>query len=63
MKLPRDLSGAGLVRVLRIGYRITRQTGSHLPRLIQVTPDMLSELADTMKKEYLILVFPGSICA
>jgi predicted RNA binding protein YcfA (HicA-like mRNA interferase family) len=31
MKLPRDLSGAGLARALeRIGYRVTRQTGSHL---------------------------------
>jgi len=30
MKLPRDLSGAELVRALgRVGYRVTRQTGSH----------------------------------
>ena len=30
MKLPRDLSGADLVKALgRIGYRVTRQTGSH----------------------------------
>ncbi len=31
MKLPRDLSGEDLAKALyRIGYRITRQTGSHL---------------------------------
>jgi predicted RNA binding protein YcfA (HicA-like mRNA interferase family) len=31
MKLPRDLSGADLAKALtQIGYRITRQTGSHL---------------------------------
>ena len=31
MKLPRDLSGADLVKALgRIGYRVTRQTGSHI---------------------------------
>ena len=31
MKLPRDLSGADLAKALtRLGYRITRQTGSHL---------------------------------
>ena len=31
MKLPRDLSGAELAKALeRLGYRITRQTGSHL---------------------------------
>lgn len=31
MKLPRDLSGADLVKALgRAGYVVTRQTGSHL---------------------------------
>ena len=31
MKLPRDLSGAKLVKALeRMDYRITRQTGSHI---------------------------------
>ena len=31
MKLPRDLSGEDLANALtRLGYRITRQTGSHL---------------------------------
>lgn len=31
MKLPRDLSGAELVKRLgRLGYHVTRQTGSHL---------------------------------
>ncbi len=30
MKLPRDLSGAELVKALgRVGYRVSRQTGSH----------------------------------
>ena len=31
MKLPRDLTGAELVKALsRLGYRVTRQTGSHI---------------------------------
>lgn len=31
MKLPRDLSGPDLVKRLgRLGYHVTRQTGSHL---------------------------------
>jgi len=31
MKLPRDVSGADLVKALeRMGYRVTRQTGSHI---------------------------------
>ena len=31
MRLPRDLSGTDLAQALRIlGYRVTRQTGSHL---------------------------------
>ncbi len=31
MKLPRDLSGVALARALgRVGYQVTRQTGSHL---------------------------------
>ncbi len=31
MRLPRDISGADLVRALqRVGYRVTRQTGSHI---------------------------------
>ncbi len=31
MRIPRDLSGADLIqRLARLGYRITRQTGSHI---------------------------------
>ena len=31
MRLPRDVSGADLAHALRLlGYRVTRQTGSHL---------------------------------
>ena len=31
MKLPRDLTGAELAKALgKVGYRVTRQTGSHL---------------------------------
>jgi predicted RNA binding protein YcfA (HicA-like mRNA interferase family) len=31
MKLPRDLTGTELVKALRpLGYRVTRQTGSHI---------------------------------
>lgn len=38
MKLPRDLSGADLVKALaRVGYRLTRQSGSHV-RLTTDTP-------------------------
>jgi predicted RNA binding protein YcfA (HicA-like mRNA interferase family) len=37
MKLPRDLSGADLVKALaRVGYRVTRQSGSH----VRLTTDM-----------------------
>jgi predicted RNA binding protein YcfA (HicA-like mRNA interferase family) len=40
MKLPRDLSGTDLVRRLeRLGYSVTRQTGSHL-RLTCPTPEL-----------------------
>ena len=40
MKLPRDLSGADLVKALaRVGYRVTRQTGSH----IRLTADIPSQ--------------------
>jgi predicted RNA binding protein YcfA (HicA-like mRNA interferase family) len=39
MKLPRDLSGAQLIKALeRLDYRPTRQTGSHI-RLTSVHPD------------------------
>jgi predicted RNA binding protein YcfA (HicA-like mRNA interferase family) len=38
MKLPRDLSGAELAKALgRVGYRVTRQTGSHI-RLTTAAP-------------------------
>jgi len=31
MKLPRDLSGAALIKALgKLGYRVTRQAGSHV---------------------------------
>lgn len=31
MKLPRDVSGAQLVKALaKLGYRVSRQTGSHI---------------------------------
>jgi predicted RNA binding protein YcfA (HicA-like mRNA interferase family) len=31
MRLPRDLSGAELAKALeRVGYQVTRQTGSHM---------------------------------
>ncbi len=37
MKLPRDLSGGDLVSVLkRLGYKQTRQTGSHVRMTISV---------------------------
>ncbi len=38
MRLPRDLSGADLIKALsRVGYRVTRQTGSH-SRLTTASP-------------------------
>jgi predicted RNA binding protein YcfA (HicA-like mRNA interferase family) len=38
VKLPRDLSGADLVKALgKVGYRVTRQTGSHV-RLTRESP-------------------------
>lgn len=34
MKLPRDLTGSDLSKALgRLGYRVTRQTGSHIKEL------------------------------
>ncbi len=31
MRLPRDVSGADLIKVLRVlGYQVSRQTGSHI---------------------------------
>ena len=40
MKLPRDVSGAQLVKALaQLGYRATRQTGSH----IRLTCDRTSQ--------------------
>ena len=40
MRLPRDLSGADLAKALsRFGYRVTRQTGSHL----RLTTDVPSQ--------------------
>ena len=37
MKLPRDLSGANLIAALkRLGYRQTRQTGSHVRMTVSI---------------------------
>lgn len=37
MKLPRDLTGAQLAKVLsQVGYRVTRQTGSHVRLTVEV---------------------------
>ena len=37
MKLPRDLSGADLAKLLsRVGYRVTRQAGSHIRLSIEM---------------------------
>lgn len=39
MKLPRDISGEDLARLLeKLGYQVARQTGSHL-RLTTATPN------------------------
>lgn len=40
MKLPRDLNGLELAKALsRLGYRITRQTGSHLRLTLDGPPE------------------------
>lgn len=40
MKLPRDLGGLELAKALaRLGYRITRQTGSHIRLTLAVAPE------------------------
>ena len=40
MKLPRDVSGEKLARALgRVGYRVTRQTGSHIRLTIDEPPE------------------------
>jgi predicted RNA binding protein YcfA (HicA-like mRNA interferase family) len=37
MKLPRDLTGAQLAKALsQVGYRVTRQTGSHVRLTVEV---------------------------
>jgi len=37
VKVPRDLSGAALAKVLsKVGYQVTRQTGSHIRLTTQV---------------------------
>ena len=37
MKLPRDLSGADLAKGLsRVGYSVTRQTGSHIRWIVSL---------------------------
>jgi predicted RNA binding protein YcfA (HicA-like mRNA interferase family) len=39
VKLPRDLGGAELAKALgRVGYRIVRQTGSHLRLTADLSP-------------------------
>ncbi len=39
MKLPRDLSGLDLARALvRVGYQVTRQTGSHVRLSLSEAP-------------------------
>ena len=40
MRLPRDISGAELTKRLEcLGYRVTRQTGSHLRLTCGVAPE------------------------
>jgi len=49
MKLPRDLSGAELAKLLRTaGYEITRQTGSHL----RLTTEQRGEHHITIPKHF-----------
>ena len=39
MKLPRDLTGAQLIAALgRVGYRVTRQAGSHVRLRLDTDP-------------------------
>lgn len=54
MRLPRDLSGAELAGLLaRYGYRVSRQTGSHLRLTSTIKPDYhnaQANLADVLAK-------------
>jgi predicted RNA binding protein YcfA (HicA-like mRNA interferase family) len=40
MRLPRDLSGVALAKALgKVGYQVTRQTGSHMRLTISSDPE------------------------
>ena len=42
MKLPRDISGNDLAKALvRLGYHVTRQTGSHKLKMASITSPYL----------------------
>lgn len=44
MKLPRDLSGAALIRALgKLGYRVTRQAGSDVAAHSKLSRDEVLE--------------------
>lgn len=48
MKLPRDLSGSELAKALgRVGYRIVRQSGSHLRLTAESSPATPSQFRST----------------
>ena len=47
MKLPRDLSGSELaVALAKLGYRVTRQTGSHMRLTIEVGGEHQATIPD-----------------
>ena len=50
MKLPRDLSGADLVKALaRIGYRVSHQMGSHIRVTLSYPGDITSRFLLTLR--------------
>jgi predicted RNA binding protein YcfA (HicA-like mRNA interferase family) len=63
MKLPRILSGSELVKALgRLGYRVTRQTGSHIRLSIdQPTPHLLAIPAHDPLKVGTLAAIPGDV--
>jgi len=53
VKVPRDLSGVALAKALsKVGYQVTRQTGSHI-RLTTQSPTLMSARANTPEGERL----------
>jgi predicted RNA binding protein YcfA (HicA-like mRNA interferase family) len=65
MRLPRDLSGADFAKALeKVGYRVTRQTGSHMRLTIRSVPEhhVTIPAHDPLKIGTLAAIL-GDVCA